>query len=369
MSTKIKATKETKEVHTIKGLFVDINRTDLLMFTRELKTVLESGLDIISGLNMMKLQTQKKAFNDILDDILLSLKKGHPLSKSLSSFAWLFNSVYIGLIRAGEYNGDLPGALRNLEYLLEREIAMKRRISQAMIYPSTAFFICVVFTFITFKYLLPSMLEFLTSSGNALPLPTVILISITKFMTYPWTPPALIGAALAIVLLFKSYTNMPKGRYAFHKFLMAFPFIGTLLKKIAYINITNTLATLLSSGVALSRAVKLAGETSGNAVFELSCSQAVDSISEGVPLSVFIKKNPELYGKMFASMLAIGEEAGSVPEIAEKLTELYEVDVSNDLAAIGVVIEPVLIAVTGLIIGFVMVGVFLPLYSTISNLG
>lgn len=360
--------KNKKEVYK-KPLFSNITRTDLLMFTRELRTVLNSGLDIIAGLVLMSKQTQKKAFNDILKKVVTNISSGSSLSKSLSEFPWLFDNIYIGSIIAGEFHGDVGKSLKNLEYLLEREIATQRKISQALIYPSTALAVCVIFTFITFKFLLPNLIDFLTAGGNELPAPTKILILITQVMSYPLTIPIIIIIGIIMFLMFKSYIAMPKGKYAFHLFLMSLPGIGTLMKKIAYINITNALTACLETGLSLTRSIKLAGAASGNAVFEQNCLSAVELLNEGLPLSDFIKRNQQLYGKIFASMLAVGEESGALPEITEKLTVLYEIDVNNALNSIGVVIEPLLIAVTGSIIGFVMLGVFLPLYQTISNLG
>ena len=362
-------TKNTTKSVTPKPAFTNITKTDLLMFTRELRTVLESGLDIISGLFLMSQQTQKKEFNSIINKIVTNLSSGTYLSQSLSEFPWLFDNIYRGSIRAGEYNGNICKSLANLEHLLEKEISMKRKLSQALIYPSTALTICIVFTFITFKFLLPNLIEFLNATGNTLPLPTQILILITNIISYPLTVPLIIIACIIMALLFKSYTSMASGRYAFHLFLLSMPIIGTLMKKIAYINITNSLSSCLDTGLSLIRSVKLAGAACGNAVFEQNFNLAIEGINEGIPLSDFIKKNQMLYGKVFASMLLIGEESGSIPEISKKLSNLYEIDVDNALASVSVIIEPFLIAITGSIIGFVMLGVFLPLYQTISNLG
>ncbi len=351
-----------------KRLFSKVNKLDLLMFTRELKTVLESGLDINSALILMSQQTQKKEMNGIITNIVVKINKGSNLSQSMAEYPWLFDRVYLGSIRAGEYNGDIPKSLENLEHLLEKEIDMRRKVSMALIYPSIAMTVCLAFTYITFKYLLPNLIEFLTSNGGSLPLPTQILIAITQIVSYPWTLPIVLVLCFLAVTMFKSYTNMPYGRYAFHMALLRIPVIGVILKKIAYTNITNSLTTLINNGISLTKAVELAGEASGNAVFEASCKEASKLLNDGVPLSDFLLRNQDLYGKIFASMFAIGEESGSLPDMTEKLNNLYEVDVDNALGAIGVIIEPVLIVITGIIIGFVMLGVFMPLYNTISNM-
>lgn len=349
-----------------KPLYVHISKMDLLVFTRELHTILASGMDISTGMRLISQQTQNRHMAKIVEEINKRIRSGNNLSSSMVKYPWLFDRVYIGSIRAGESNGSLEKSLANLEAQLTKEIAITKKVTQALVYPAISLLVCIVIGYLTFKYLLPNFIEFLTNLGGELPLITKIIINLVKFSDSPWSIFVGLAAIIICTSIFKQYASLPNGKQTLHMVLLALPGIGRIAKNVAYMHIAHSLATLLDAGIPLAQTIELAGETSGNTVFESSCQQASLAIRDGSSLAEFFQNNTQLYGKVFASMIAVGEESGNMPSMAQKLANMYEVEVDQALNALGVLIEPVLIFFTGGIIGTVMIAIFLPIYKTLS---
>ncbi|MDQ7822723.1 MAG: type II secretion system F family protein [Candidatus Eremiobacteraeota bacterium] len=365
--------KPTKTVEPLKkppwNPFERITQEDLLVFTRQLHTLLNAGVHMVKAFDTLAGQIDKEAMHRMLFRINTRIKTGFTLSKALNEYPEVFNQIYVGIIRTGEAHGDLPLVLENLEQFLEREVNIKKRIANASVYPLFALAVCLLFALFTFKYILPNFVKFFQNMQVSLPLPTRIMIFLTEIVDNPFFVVA--GLVLGGFLMFalKRFSLSARGKYVIDQASLSFPYFGELAKKICIVRFTNSLCTLLEGGVELRKALELAGKASGNSVYEQSVASITSSIKEGMDLATGFGTHRNLFGGMFPSMIRVGEESGELPVVLRKLSHLYEQDVESSLGSLSVLIEPFLILFTGVIIGFIIIAVFLPLYALLQKLG
>lgn len=339
---------------------------ELLMFTRELRAIIMSGISITRGLEMMVEQAQKKSMKLITAEILKDVSNGFPLSRAMAKFPGVFNPVYTGTVRAGEMHGDLALVLGNLEKFQEREVVMIKKVGYASTYPAIALTLCLLFTLLTFKYILPNFTAFFDGMNMELPLPTKILFFITDLVANPWSLLLMTVAAAVLVILLTRYLKTDMGKRTKELLFLQIPILGKLTRQLALIRITSCISVLLDTGVSIVRALELAGDATGNTIYRDSCLQAAQALKNGTPLSEYFEDHSNLYNKVFTSMFKIGEESGDMPGMAAKLAIMYEQEVDRALDALGAMLEPLLIGFTGTLIGFIVISVFLPLYSVIN---
>ncbi len=365
-----KTEKKNKEQSLLKWApFRRVTQQELLLFTRQLRTMLDSGINLLYSFHSIANTADNELFKEILARVQLRIESGFTLSRALQEHPSVFNQIYVGLIRTGEAYGDLPLALDNLEHFLDREVNIKSRISNASTYPLFALAVCLSFAVFTFKFILPSFVAFFRDLNVALPLPTLIVIFITRMIDHPLAViPSLLLAAIA-VFLFKRYNNTPGGRLHIDTLKLAVPYIGPVARKIAIARLCNSLCALIDGGVDLRRALELSGKASGNSVYEENLKEASQAMEQGNSLSGFFSAHKDLFGNVFPSMIAVGEESGDVSSMFKKVSQMYEQDVEDALASLTTIMEPLLILFTGSIIGFIIIAVFLPLYGLLNKLG
>lgn len=346
-----------------------VNQEDLLLFTRQLQTLLNSGINLLYALETLSNQVDKESMHKIIIAIYGRIKSGFSLSKALAEHPAVFNQIYIGLVRTGEAYGDLPQALDNLEYFIQREVNIKKKIGQASTYPVFALMVCIFFAFFTFKFILPHFVAFFQDLNVELPLPTKLMIMVTKTLDQPIVLALITISTICFFFLAKRFASTEKGRKYFDRLKTEIPYFGPIIKKIAVARLSNSMSVLLEGGIEIRKALDLAGKASGNYVFEYSMKQASENLREGLSLTKFFATQVSLFGGIFPSMVRVGEESGELPSVFKKISSMFETDVENTLNSISTVIEPLLIMFTGTIIGFIIIAVFLPLYSLLQKLG
>lgn len=360
--------KKTKRAKKEK-LNLKVSQEDLLLFTRQLYMLLNAGIQLVKAIETLANQAESDSLRNILKKVELKVKGGFTFSRALSEFPVAFNKIYIGVIGTGEAFGDMPLALSNLEHFLEREVKIKKRIIQAATYPIFALSVCILFALFTFKFVLPSFVSFFENMNVVLPLPTKIMVIITRIIDNPVLFVIVIIIFIGFIKLYTEFTKTHSGRILLDRVKIQIPTLGIIAKKIALTRLANSLTALLEGGISIDRALELSGRASGNYIFEICMREAGASLKEGSSLSDYFQEKRGLFGTLLASMIKVGEEAGDLPVVFNKISQMYEQDVENSLSQLTIMIEPALILFTGSIIGFIIISIFIPLYSLLQKLG
>jgi len=332
---------------------------ELALFTRQFATVLEAGLAIVKALETLAMQQKNPYFKEVLTDIKRGVEGGSSISDAMANYPKVFDNLYLQMVRSGEASGNLDLVLKRLATYLEKIISLKSKIKHAMIYPSVIIFVTIVVVSIIMLYVIPKFAELFKEAGQQLPLPTQILISISHNFKYffGFFLLAFIGSIIGI----KYYRRSEKGKYNTDKILLRLPLLGELFQKAAISRIARTLANLIGAGVPLLQALTIAGETSGNKVYEKAMEDIRINVSAGHTIA-----DPMFFTGVFpymvVEMVRIGELSGNLEEMLTKVADFYEEEVDRTVQTLSTLIEPILLIVLGVIIGAILIALYLPIF-------
>ncbi len=357
-----------------RGLQVEINLSflesgpslkDIAIFSRQLATMLASGLPIVQALQVLEKQTENKKFKAIIKAVRTDVEGGSPFSEALAKHR-IFSRLYINLVRAGEASGALDSILDRLATFLEKDLAIRGKVKSAMTYPAVVFSFAILVTYFLLTTIVPQFAQILTELGSGLPPLTRLLIALSDLMRKSgvfllFLPAGLYG-------LYVLAYRRPKGRRVIDGFKLRMPVFGTLAKKSALARFSRTLGLLLSSGVNIVEAVEITKGTAGNAVIEEILDETRENIEVGESIHSTLARYPKVFPPMVASMVAIGEETGALDAMLEKVADFYEREVDETVSSLTALIEPVIIIFLGLIVGTIVAGMFLPLFQIINTL-
>jgi len=339
---------------------------EIILFSRQLALLLESGVGIVQSLDLLKTQTTNKAFAGMLDKIISDLRAGNPLSVALEKHPKAFNQMFCKMIAVGEQTGQLESVLRNLASYAEQSTAAMRKIKQAMTYPIIVLLLAVVVGFLAVTFILPPIMDMFKSLGGKLPLITQILISFVSFMGSYGVYVML--AVLAICVLIYMYTKTPDGALQKDRFLLYIPVLGRL-------NLINTLARvcrsitiLFRSGLPLPDILKLTAESSGNKVIYNALMDVEQDIIKGEGLASAMGRRPEFLPLM-VEMTRVGEETGNLDNTLNIVADSFEIEATDKLQTILGMIEPAMTIIIGLAVAFLALSIFIPIYSSLSLVG
>lgn len=351
----------------LESLFNPVTKFDVYLFTNQLRTAISSGLEITRALSIIEDQTPKKVLKDVIRRIRFRIMQGTKISTAMSYYPWMFDKIYVASIKVGEENGQIDQILQNLEVSMLKKIEMDRKFIGACIYPAVAFLLSIIFAIFTFKYVMPGIMEFIGNLDTELPWPTKIVLFLTDIASYPYA--SLIAAILAgiLILFIYRYIEQPRGKFAIDYVALHIPVLNSIIRKMSYSSICRNIATLLGAGIPITNALRLCGGACSNVIFAESCESAALALEDGDMLSEFFARNSFLYDNIFTSMFVVGEESGNMPELSLCLADMYDRDLDSFFNSINSVIEPVMIVFVGGVIGFIVLSVFLPLYSVFSS--
>jgi type IV pilus assembly protein PilC len=341
---------------------------DLVVFTRELSTMVNAGVPILRSLTILSAQAEAPVMKKVLPQVIADIQGGATLSAALSKHPKVFSSIYVNMVRAGEAGGILDEVLNRLAFQQEKDAALKGKIKAAMVYPSVIGVVTLLAFFVLMTFIVPKIGGILEQMGTALPIYTRALLSISNTMKQTWFIASIIVGVPVLVILFRRWKKTPKGRYQWHSFLLKIPVIKDLIVKTAIARFSRIFASLMGAGVSITESIETTAGAIGNAVIEkelLACSKAV---SAGGELSKEIERSPH-FPPIVAQMLAVGEETGQTDTVILKIAEFYEEEVDTAVGALSSVIEPVMIVVLGGMVGLIAISVFGPITSVESNTG
>ncbi|MCF7916211.1 MAG: type II secretion system F family protein [Candidatus Omnitrophica bacterium] len=358
--------KKTKKKSKAKRGKVSID--DLVVFSRQLTTLIESGIPVVEALGVLEDQVENPYFKSIVALVLKDVKEGTSFSKSLAKYPKAFPEIYLSMVEAAEISGNLPEVLDRVSVYLEKSSALRKKVKSALYYPAAIVIMAIVITgFLMFK-VIPTFKEIFASLGGTLPLPTQILIMVSDTLTRKET----LVAALGIIFLggfgLKKYINTPKGKLKFHQFLLKLPLVGELIRKVALANFSRTFATLMRSGVSVIQGLDIVAKTSGNKVIEEAVLKSKKYIQEGQPIYVPLEESG-VFPPMVVKMIAIGERSGRLEGMLLKIAQFYEEQTDAMVAGLSSLIEPMIIVFLGVVVGGIVVALFLPILKITQYLG
>ena len=362
-----------KEIGEKKGLKLGLgNRVkikDIVVFTRQLSTMVSAGVPLNRSLATLKEQTGNKAFKKIIGDVSNSIEGGKSFGDALAVHPKVFNDIYVNMVRAGEAGGILDEILKKLAGQVEKDASIRKKIKSAMAYPTVIFSITIVAFFFIMIFVIPKIGAIIKDLGGPdakLPIYTQVMLSISNFMQ---SNAIIILAVIGLgVFVFRRYTATEKGKFNFHKLLLKIPVLKTILIKIALARFARTFASLMGAGVSVLDALDVTAKAMGNKVIEKELIEAAKEVKFGRQLSEPLANSPH-FPIIVSQMLAIGEETGQVDTILVKVADFYEEEVDAVIDGLSALIEPLMIIILGSMVGVIAASVMGPIASLSQNIG
>lgn len=338
-----------------------VKSKELAVFTRQFSVMIDAGLPLVQCLEILAGQQENKAFQKTLQSVRESVEQGSTLSVAMARHPKVFDTLYSNMVEAGETGGILDIILQRLSVYIEKNVKLKRAVQSASIYPVSVMGIAgAVITLLLWK-VVPIFVVLFKGLGAALPMPTRIVIALSNFVGSWYGLLCLILFAGAIVGL-RMWHGTPGGRMAIDRFMLRIPVIGLLLRKIAVARFTRTLGTLISSGVPILEALTITARTSGNAIIEQAIMKTRSAIESGRSFVEPLKET-KVFPPMVTQMIAVGEQTGALPQMLNSVSEFFEDDVASALAAALALIEPAILIVMGVVVVFILISLYLPIFS------
>ncbi|ADI13898.1 type II secretion system F family protein [Truepera radiovictrix] len=343
------------------------NLRDVTVFSRQFATVINAGLPVVQSLAILQRQAEKDALKEALKRIREEVETGTPLSEALAKHPKLFGRLYVYLVRAGEASGNLDSILERIALYQEKQAALRGKLRSALTYPTVVLLIALGVTYFLLTGIVPQFAGILTQLGGELPLMTRVLIAISDFLRGQWW--LLLLLAVGGVVGLGAFYRTARGRRAIDGALLKAPVLGKLVQKTAIASFSSTFGLLLKSGVNILEAIDITKGTAGNAIVEDVLEEAKGAVQRGEQMSLTLLARPKVFPPLVASMVAIGEETGAVDAMMEKVASFYEREVNEAVESLTAALEPLLIVFLGGVVGFIVAGMFLPMFAIIGQLG
>jgi len=337
-----------------------VTNKDIVIFTRQFSTMIDAGLPLVQGLGILAEQSENKTFRNILKQISKDVEGGSTLAEAMKKHPKVFDDLFVNLVAAGEVGGILDTIMRRLAVFIEKAEKLKSQIKGAMTYPIVVMAIAVIVIAVILIFVIPVFEDMFASFGQALPVPTQIVVNMSRFMkgNIHWV---IIGI-VALVFIFKRIRDSKKGRKITDELFLKLPIFGDLLKKTAVARFTRTLGTMISSGVPILDSLEIVAKTSGNVVLEEIIYDVRGSIAEGQTIAEPLSEN-DVFPGMVVQMISVGEATGALDSMLEKIADFYDEEVDAAVAALTSMLEPLLMLFLGGSIGGLVVAMYLPIFS------
>jgi len=347
------------EQQTFLGRFTKRVKTkDLVVVTRQLSVLITAHVPLVSAIGAIIDQTENPKLKTILSDIKQQVNEGRSFGDALAQYPDVFSDIYINLVRAGEASGNLDRVMNRLADFLQAQFSLVNKVKSAMTYPVAMGVIGGLALMLIFSFVVPKITKVLVDQDIPLPIYTEILIGLSAFLRDYWW--IVLFILFLAYLLFNMWVRTEKGHYLFDKFKLSVPVLGTLNQKVAVSRFAKTLSTLLSGGVNILEALRIARFVLGNKVYEKTVSTAADEIEEGKSIADSLSRSGH-FPPIVTHMISIGEKTGELESMLENVAQGYDEEVENALEALTSLLEPIMIVVMGGIVGFVVLSILVPM--------
>lgn len=342
-------------------IFERVRPRDMVVFSRQFATMISSGMTVLRALGVLEQQAEKDKLKEVLAQVRTDVEGGASLSEAMAQHPRVFSRLYVAMVHAGEVGGVLETALERSADQLEKDDQLRRAVKSALVYPAVviSFAFLVLITLVAF--LVPVFVGVLEDFGGELPAITKITVGMSKAVTGYWW--LMIAVAAAAVFLVRRYVRTDAGRRTRDRIALKLPVkIGQIVQKVAIARWSRTLGTLAAAGVPLLQAVEITGRTSGNTMVEDAMADVSASIRRGGTIQSPLRE-ADIFPPMVSHMVGVGEETGALDQMLAKIADFYEDEVAAAVKALTSILEPVLIVVVGACVGFIVISMYLPLFS------
>ncbi len=338
----------------------------IAIFTRQLATMIDAGLPLVQSLEILSVQQEHKVFKEIIREIREDVEGGSTFAGALKKHPKTFDDLYTNLVVAGEEGGILDNILLRLAGYIEKAEALKKKVKSAMVYPATIVGVAVIVVMILMIFVIPVFESMFKSAGQTLPLPTLIVITMSKMIKkYVFI---VVPALILLFYLFRRYHKTENGRAVIDRLLLKAPVLGPLLQKISVARFSRTLGTLVSSGVPILDGLNIVSKTSGNKTIETAILNARASIREGETIAEPLGRSG-MFPPMVIQMISVGESTGALDSMLSKIADFYEEEVDVAVGNLTSLLEPFLMMFLGVVIGGVVISMYLPIFQMASAVG
>lgn len=348
------------------GFVKRVKANDLAIFSRQLSTMISSGMSILRALYVLEEQTEDKFLKETIVAVRKDVEAGLSLSDSMARHPKVFNSLFVAMTQAGETGGVLEDALMRVADQLQKDAALRRQIKSAMVYPTLVIIFAVGVMMALVAFLVPVFEGVFKQFGGELPALTKVSVLLSEMVTGYWW--LMFGVTGAVILAFVKWKKTDWGRRQWDHFRLHVPMkIGTIVQQVAVARWSRTLASLTAAGVPLLQALEITGKTGGNVAIEESMDGVIASVKRGGTIAAPLAQAP-IFPTMVTHMVGVGEETGALDQMLDRVAEFYEEQVEASVKALTSILEPIMIIVIGGIVGFIVISMYLPLFEVYNHI-
>lgn len=355
-----------KSLRVALGFFDRVKSEEVSSMTRQLATLMGAGIPLVQALGSIVEQTRNSTLKKIIAEIKGSVNEGNTLTTALAGHPRLFSSIFVNMVRAGEASGSLDIVLERLADFSEKQEALKGRLRAALVYPVFMAVIGSAILFILITYIVPNITQVFNEMDRVLPLPTLFLIGLSDFLKAYWW-----GCLMVIGLTFvglRFFVNTPRGQWLWDLIQLRTPILGTVVHKVILARFSSTLGSLLDSGVGLLTSMQIVRTLVNNVQVSKIIDEAMIQIEKGQSMTGAFS-NSEWFPPTFVQMIAVGEQSGSLEKMLKKISAVYEREVETAILGMTSLIEPIMIAGMGAVVGFIVLSILLPIFEMNQMIG
>jgi type IV pilus assembly protein PilC len=341
--------------------FKRVKAQELTVATRQLSTMISSGMSLLRALYVLEDQAENDKLKDAFTAIRKDVEAGIALSEALSRHPDIFNELFVAMVHAGETGGILEATLHRVADQLEKDDSLRRQVKSAMMYPTMIASFAGLVMIALVAFIVPVFAKVFKDFGGKLPAITQVTVNISHIITGRWY--LCILGAWAVVYAFRRWKKSSRGREQWDRFKLKIPWkIGDTVQKVALARFSRTFSALVAAGVPMLEAIDITGRTSGNKVIENAMVAVKDSVTGGGTVSAPMRTAPEAFPSMVVQMIAVGEETGAMDTMMTKIADFYEDEVAASVKALTSILEPLMIVVVGAMVGFIVISMYMPLF-------
>ncbi|MFH1045454.1 MAG: type II secretion system F family protein [Candidatus Omnitrophota bacterium] len=332
---------------------------DLVIFSRQLATMVDSGIPLVQALDVLQEQIQKSYFKGVIGSLRDGIETGSSLSDAMAQHQRVFSDLFVNMVRAGESSGMLDDIMERVADYIEKTAALQRKVKSSLIYPAVVVSMAIGITVILLIKVVPTFKGIFDSLGGELPMLTQILINVSDFLQHYFM--FIVVSLFVLGVTVERLSRTAKGRLFIDRLLLRLPVFGLLLRKVAIARFSRTLSTLVKSGVPILNSLEIVSATAGNKVIQMAVEQVRNSIREGENISEPLSRSG-IFPPMVTRMIGVGEQTGELEKMLSKIADFYEEQVDVAVSSMTSLIEPLIIVVLGVVVGGIVAAMFLPIF-------
>jgi type IV pilus assembly protein PilC len=356
----IKITTIQAQTARTRGRFSKVKPRTLAIFTRQFSVMIDAGLPLVQCLEILGAQQDDKNFKSVIEEVRRDVEHGATLQAALSKHPKIFNDLYVNMVGAGEVGGILDIILQRLSGYIEKAVKLTGKVKTAMMYPTAVITIAIIVVYVIMVNVIPTFSQIYEGLGSELPGPTLVCIKISNvLLNYSYI---VVGAIVLMVVLYKQYYKTAMGKLQIDAMYLKLPILGDIMLKVGIARFCRTLGTLVSSGVPILEGMDITAKTAGNQVLQNAITKCRDSVEQGRSIAAPLAET-KVFPPMVVQMVGVGEATGALDAMLSKVADFYDDEVDNAVAALTSLMEPLLIAVLAVIIGFIVISMYMPIFS------